>query len=114
VVILLLINVFLLVVGCFIDNIAAVIILTPILLPVVTKLGVDPIHFGIIITVNLAIGFITPPYGINLFVASAISGESIERISKQILPFVLAMTACLLLFTYVPDVSMWLVRLLRN
>ena len=114
VVILLLINIFLIIVGCFIDNIAAVIILTPILLPVVTKLGVDPIHFGIIITVNLAIGFITPPYGINLFVASAISGESIERISKQILPFVFAMTACLMLFTYVPDVSMWLVRLLRN
>lgn len=114
VVILLLINIFLLIVGCFVDNIAAVIILTPILLPVVTKLGINPIHFGIIITVNLAIGFITPPYGINLFVASAISGESIERISKQILPFVFAMVACLMLFTYVPDVSMWLVRLLRN
>ncbi len=113
-VIMLLINVFLLIVGCFIDNIAAVIILTPILLPVVTRLGMDPIQFGIIITVNLAIGFITPPYGINLFVASAISGESIEGISKQILPFVLAMLVCLMLFTYVPSVSLGLVELLRH
>jgi C4-dicarboxylate transporter DctM subunit len=110
----LLINVFLLIVGCFIDNIAAVIILTPILLPVVTRLGMDPIQFGIIITVNLAIGFITPPYGINLFVASAISGESIEGISKQILPFVFANVVCLMLFTYVPSVSLGLVELLRH
>jgi C4-dicarboxylate transporter DctM subunit len=114
IVILLMINVFLLVVGCFIDNIAAVIILTPILLPVVTRLGVDPIHFGIIITVNLAIGFITPPYGINLFVASAISGESIEGISRQILPFIFAMLVCLMFFTYVPSISMGLVELLRH
>ena len=110
---LLIINVFLLVLGCFVDNIAAVIILTPILLPVVEAIGVDPIHFGIIITVNLACGFITPPYGINLFVASAISGESIENISKEIIPPFLAMVACLLLFTYFPSISLGLVNLLR-
>jgi len=107
------INVFLLVLGCFVDNIPAVIILTPILLPVVRMIGIDTIHFGLIITVNLAIGFISPPYGINLFVASAISGESIESISKEIIPSFLAMVACLLLFTYVPALSMGLVRLLR-
>lgn len=112
-VILMLINVFLLIIGCFVDNIAAVVILTPILLPVVKALGVDPIHFGLIITVNLACGFISPPYGINLFVASAISGESIETISKAILPSFLTMVACLLLFTYFPILSLGLLKILR-
>ena len=112
-VILLTLNVFLLLLGCFIDNIAAVIILTPILLPVVTKLGIDPIHFGIVMTFNLAIGFVTPPYGINLFVASAISGEKIERISVAALPFIAAMIGCLLLFTFFPDLSLWLVRSMK-
>ena len=110
---LLIINVFLLILGCFVDNIAAVIILTPILLPVVKMIGIDPIHFGLIITVNLCCGFISPPYGINLFVASAISGESIENISKAIIPSFVAMVACLLLFTYFPIFSMGLLQLMR-
>ena len=112
-VILMAINVFLLVIGCFVDNIAAVVILTPILLPVVKSLGIDPIHFGLIITVNLACGFISPPYGINLFVASAISGESIESISKAIVPSFLAMIVCLMLFTYFPVLSLGLLSVLR-
>jgi C4-dicarboxylate transporter DctM subunit len=74
---------------------------------------VDPIHFGLIITVNLACGFISPPYGINLFVASAISGESIEKISAAVIPSFVAMAACLLLFTYFPSLSLGLLRLLR-
>ena len=110
---LLIINVFLLIIGCFVDNIAAVIILTPILLPVVTSIGIDPIHFGLIITVNLACGFISPPYGINLFVASAISGESIESISFAIIPSFLAMVACLMLFTYFPVITLGLLSILR-
>ncbi len=110
---LMIINVFLLIIGCFVDNIAAVIILTPILLPVVKMIGIDPIHFGLIITVNLACGFISPPYGINLFVASAISGESIENISREIIPAFVAMVGCLLLFTYFPIFSMGLLQLMR-
>lgn len=110
---LMIINVFLLIIGCFVDNIAAVIILTPILLPVVKMIGIDPIHFGLIITVNLACGFISPPYGINLFVASAISGESIESISREIIPAFVAMVGCLLLFTYFPIFSMGLLQLMR-
>jgi len=110
---LMIINVFLLVIGCFVDNIAAVIILTPILLPVVKMIGIDPIHFGLIITVNLACGFISPPYGINLFVASAISGESIESISREIIPAFVAMVGCLLLFTYFPVFSMGLLQIMR-
>ena len=110
---LMIINVFLLIIGCFVDNIAAVIILTPILLPVVKMIGIDPIHFGLIITVNLACGFISPPYGINLFVASAISGESIESISKEIIPAFVAMVGCLLLFTYFPVFSMGLLQIMK-
>ena len=110
---LMIINVFLLIIGCFVDNIAAVIILTPILLPVVKMIGIDPIHFGLIITVNLACGFISPPYGINLFVASAISGESIESISREIVPSFVAMVGCLMLFTYFPIFSMGLLQLMR-
>ena len=109
----LIINIFLLIIGCFVDNIAAVIILTPILLPVVKTIGIDPIHFGLIITVNLACGFISPPYGINLFVASAISGESIESISKSILPSFIAMVLCLMLFTYFPVFSLGLLNFIR-
>ena len=110
---LMIINLFLLIIGCFVDNIAAVIILTPILLPVVKMIGIDPIHFGLIITVNLACGFISPPYGINLFVASAISGESIEYISREIIPAFVAMVGCLLLFTYFPVFSMGLLQIMR-
>lgn len=110
---LLIINIFLLILGCFVDNIAAVIILTPLLLPVVRQVGVDPIHFGLIVTFNLAIGFITPPYGINLFVASTVSGESIESISKEILPFIAALVLCLMVFTYFPVFTMGLLNLVR-
>jgi len=107
------INIFLLILGCFVDNIPAVIILTPILLPIVKQLGVDPIHFGLFLTVNLAVGFVTPPYGINLFVATAISGESIETISKNLLYFIAAVILCVFLFTNIPGLSLWLVNILR-
>ncbi len=113
IVLLLIINVFLLAIGCFIDNIAAVVILTPLLLPIVSRIGIDPIHFGLIITFNLAIGFITPPYGINLFVASTVSGESIEKISWEILPFIVAMIGCLFLFTYFPVFTTGILGILR-
>lgn len=105
-VLLLIINIFLLVIGCFIDNIPAVIILTPILLPIVTQVGIDPIQFGMIITFALAIGFVTPPYGINLFVACSISKESVEKISVALLPFIAVMIVCLMLFTYFPILTM--------
>ena len=110
---LLIINIFLLILGCFVDNIAAVIILPPLLLPVVRQVGVDPIHFGLIVTFNLAIGFITPPYGINLFVASTVSGESIESISREILPFIVSLILCLMVFTYFPVFTMGLLKLIR-
>ena len=104
--ILLLINLLLLVIGMFMETISSIIIMTPILLPVATALGVDPIVFGVILTVNLAIGFCTPPLGVNLFVASGISKVSIEQLSKAILPFFLGMLALLMLITYVPAISL--------
>jgi C4-dicarboxylate transporter DctM subunit len=106
IIILLLINLLLLVIGMFMETISSIIIMTPILLPVATALGVDPIAFGVILTVNLAIGFCTPPLGVNLFVASGISGVSIERLSKAILPFFAGMLVLLMLITYVPAISL--------
>ncbi|PSL15383.1 TRAP transporter large permease [Shimia abyssi] len=108
IIILLLINLLLLVIGMFMETISSIIIMTPILLPVATAVGVDPIAFGVIITVNLAIGFCTPPLGVNLFVASGISGVSIEKLSKSILPFFFGMLILLFLITYVPAISLTL------
>jgi C4-dicarboxylate transporter DctM subunit len=112
-IILLLINAMLLVVGCFVDNISSMIVLTPIFLPVMTKIGVDPIHFGLFMTVALAIGFVTPPYGANLFVASAVSGEKMSDISRRVAPLVAVMVFDLLLFTFIPELSMGLVKYMR-
>ena len=106
IIILLLINLLLLVIGMFMETISSIIIMTPILLPVTVALGVDPIAFGVIMTVNLAIGFCTPPLGVNLFVASSISGVSIERLSRGILPFFVGMVILLMLITYVPAISL--------
>ena len=112
--ILLLINLFLLVIGTFIDNIPATIILAPIFMPVAAKLGVSPTQLGIIITMNLAIGFITPPYGINLFVASAVANVRMEEMIKPILLLICALLAVLMLVTYVPQTTMFLVELMKN
>ncbi|SER14710.1 TRAP transporter large permease [Piscibacillus halophilus] len=111
IILILLITALLLLVGCFMDTIAAIIILTPILLPIALNIGYDPIHFGIIMVVSLAIGFITPPLGVNLFVSSGISGLSIERISKAVIPFFLAMVFSVLMIVFIPEISMWLVSL---
>jgi C4-dicarboxylate transporter DctM subunit len=108
IIILLVINILLLVVGMFIDTISALVVLAPILLPIVTKVGVDPVHFGVILVANLAIGFITPPLGVNLFVASSVSKIPLERIIIGIIPFLLVMIFSLLVITYVPELSTWL------
>ncbi|MDD4842868.1 MAG: TRAP transporter large permease [Anaerotignum sp.] len=109
--ILMLINILLLIVGCFMDTTPAIMVLSPILLPVATSIGLNPIHFGIIMVVNLAIGFITPPLGINLFVASRVGAAPLETVTKGIIPFILVMIACLLLITYIAPISMLLPNL---
>lgn len=106
VLILMLINLLLLFVGMFMETLAAIIILVPILLPVVTAVGVDPVHFGIVIIVNLAIGMVTPPVGVNLFVGSRVGQVSLEKASAGAIPFIIAMLAILLLITYVPWFSL--------
>ncbi|VEF46852.1 C4-dicarboxylate transport system large permease [Bacillus freudenreichii] len=113
IIVLLLINLFLLVVGAFIDTIAAIVILTPILLPVAVQIGVDPIHFGVIMVVNLAIGFITPPVGVNLFVASAVGKVPFDTVAKGIVPLFITMLVALAIITYVPQLSMWLPNLMK-
>lgn len=104
--ILLLINVLLLIVGCFMETLCAIMILAPILFPVVTALGVDVTHFGIIMVVNLAIGFITPPLGVNLFVASRVGETTLDTVIKGIIPFLVMMIIVLLCITYIPAISM--------
>lgn len=108
IIILLLINCFLLWIGVFMEALAAIVILTPILLPLVIKLGVDPIHFGVIMVMNLAIGFITPPVGVNLFVASGIAKVGIGKVATAAWPFLIAMILVLMLVTYVPEISLFL------
>ncbi len=109
IVVLLIMNVFLLIVGMFMDNISSCTILAPILLPVATALGVNPVHFGILMTMNLAVGFITPPYGVNLFVGSSVARIPFERVVKWIWPLIGTILVVLLLTTYVPQLSLLLV-----
>ncbi len=111
VIILLIINLLLLLVGTFMDMTPAVLIFTPIFLPVVVKLGVSPIHFGIIMVLNLSIGLCTPPVGSVLFVGCAIARIPIVRVIRPLLPLFLAMLAALLLVTFLPQLSLWLPRL---
>ncbi|MHA7108832.1 TRAP transporter large permease [Sunxiuqinia elliptica] len=107
-IILLLINLILLFVGIFMDMTPAVLIFTPIFLPIVTAMGVDPIHFGIIMVLNLSVGLCTPPVGSVLFIGCSVSGLSIDKVIKPLIPMFLAMVVVLLLVTYLPELSLWL------
>jgi C4-dicarboxylate transporter DctM subunit len=110
---LVLINLMLLVVGTFLETNAAIIILAPIFYPVITQMGIDPIHFGIVMVINLAIGMITPPLGVNLFVACGITKLSIERVIKANWLYLFISLAALALLTYIPAISLWLPNLLQ-
>ncbi len=105
IILLLIVNVILLFVGMIMDTTPAIMILTPILLPAVTAFGVDPIHFGIIMVVNLAIGFVTPPIGVNLFVASSLSDVPVMEIAKKAIWMILLFFVALLILTFVPQLS---------
>ena len=108
IVILIVINLFLLFVGIFMDMTPAVLIFTPIFLPVVTSLGIDPVQFGIIMVLNLCIGLCTPPVGSVLFVGIGIAKTSIEKIIKPLAPLFIAMISSLLLITFFPQLTLWL------
>jgi len=100
------INVTLFLIGMFIETSAAILVLAPILVPVAVHFGIDPIHFGLIMVVNLALGMITPPFGVNLFAACTVARISLDRIIGDLIPFVLVILACLMIITYVPSVSL--------
>ena len=100
------VNAALFVIGMFIETSAAIIVLAPILVPVAIHFGVDPVHFGTIMVVNLALGMITPPFGVNLFAACTVAKISLDQIVKHLLPFVLVIIGCLMLITYIPSISL--------
>jgi len=107
-----LVIVFLLFVGMFMETLAAILILVPVLLPVMYMTGADPTHVGIVVICTLSIGFMTPPLGENLFVASGIGGEPVEKIIVKVLPFVFVSTIATFVIAYVPQISLWLPTLL--
>ena len=113
IVLLILINIMLLIVGCFMDQTPAILILAPILLPVAVSLGLDPVHFGLIMVANLAIGFITPPLGMALFVAARISNTKLEVVLKGIVPFIFLTIGTLTLITFIPQITMFLPNLMK-
>ncbi|RST85698.1 TRAP transporter large permease [Aquibium carbonis] len=112
VVFLLAVNVLLLIVGMFIETAAAILVLAPILAPIAVAYGVDPVHFGLIIVVNLAVGMITPPLGVNLFAACAVANIPVARIIPQLIWFVLTVLAALMVITYVPAITLWPVEMI--
>jgi tripartite ATP-independent transporter DctM subunit len=112
-VILMMLNVLLLILGCLLDMAPSILICTPILLPVVTNLDIDPVHFGMIMMLNLGIGLCHPPVGAILFVGCAVGEVTMEQVMRRIWPFYGVMFAVLMLVTYIPAISLWLPRLLR-
>jgi TRAP-type C4-dicarboxylate transport system, large permease component len=113
IVFLMLVNVLLLFIGTLINASAAVVILTPILLPVALTMGIDPMFFGVLMVVNLAIGCITPPVGLDLFIVASITGISIDKVTAKVMPYLLILLADLVLLTYVPSIITFLPNLLR-
>lgn len=111
-IIMLVITLFILIVGAFMDIGPAILIFTPILLPIVQKIGVDPVHFGILIVFNLAIGTITPPVGSGLYVGASVGQVKVEDVIKPLIPFYIAIIFVLMLITYIPELTLFLPRLL--
>tara|TARA_B100000686_G_scaffold260882_1_gene273733 strand:+ start:60 stop:482 length:423 start_codon:yes stop_codon:yes gene_type:complete len=107
-VILIIINLLLLFVGTFMDMTPAILIFTPIFLPIMKSLGVDPVHFGMIMVMNLCVGLCTPPVGSVLFIGVGVAKTTIQKVMKPLLPLYIAMAIILLLVTYLPQISLWL------
>jgi C4-dicarboxylate transporter DctM subunit len=111
-VILFLITIMLLIIGTFMDTIAALLIVVPIMFPVITQLGINPVHFGMIICVALAVGMITPPFGVCLFVASGVANIKLEAVTRKVVPFIIALVAVIFMVVYIEPISLFLPRLL--
>src|SRR5690606_30213690 len=102
------INAALFVIGMFIETSAAIIVLAPILVPVAAGFGIDPVHLGLVMVINLALGMVTPPFGVNLFAACTVAKISVDEIIGKLIPFVLVVLVCLMVITYVPQLSLLL------
>ena len=100
--------------GCFLDSASVILITTPIIYPVVKALGIDPIQFGVIMTLNLEIGLLTPPFGMNLFIVSGVAKIPPEEVGRGAMPFLIILLLGLVLVTYVPEVSLWLPKFMGN
>lgn len=109
---LLIINIMLVIVGMFMDIISATLILGPVFLPMLAPFGIDPMHFGLILTVNLAIGYCTPPMGVSLYITGAIANKDLVYVSKAVIPFILIQYAVLAIITYTPGITLWLPRVM--
>jgi tripartite ATP-independent transporter DctM subunit len=107
---LLLANLLMLFVGCFLETTAAILILVPILMPIVLKLGIDPVHFGLVMVLNLMIGLLHPPLGMVLFVLARVANLSVERTTVAIIPWLIPLLISLIAITYVPEITLWLPR----
>jgi len=108
------VNVLLLIVGCFMEPNSAILVLAPLFYPIVMKMNINPIHFGIVMIYNLELGMLTPPLGLNLFVASGMTGYPLGRVVKAVVPFIIAMFVMLIVYTYFPIFSTWLPDLLSG
>jgi TRAP-type C4-dicarboxylate transport system permease large subunit len=111
VVILLILNVILLVLGCFMEGIAIMLLTVPIFMPVLAKFGIDPVHFGVVMTLNLMIGLLTPPVGMVLYAVSTIAQVPVVRLAWELVPFMLILGVVLILITYIPGLVTWLPNL---
>jgi C4-dicarboxylate transporter DctM subunit len=111
---LLMVNILFLILGCFVDDVSAMLILAPLFLETLNQYGIDLVHFGIVMVLNIQIGMLTPPFGLNLFVAAGITKRPLTQVSRGVVPFLGIMLICLLLVTYIPWISLVLPKLLLN
>jgi tripartite ATP-independent transporter DctM subunit len=114
IVLLILLNIFLLVIGCFMETVVAILILTPMLMPVIAKVGIDPLHFGLVMVLNLMIGLLTPPFGVVLFVMAGVAHMPFERVVRATLPFIIPLLVVLVLITFFPPLVTWLPTLVMG
>jgi TRAP-type C4-dicarboxylate transport system permease large subunit len=111
---LIIINIFLLVIGCFMETVVAILIITPMLIPIIAKVGIDPLHFGLVMVLNLMIGLLTPPFGVVLFVMAGVSGLPFERVVRATAPFIIPLLLVLALITFFPPLVTWLPNLVMG
>jgi len=113
-VVLLIVNAILLMLGCFMEGIAIMLLTIPVFMPLVARVGVDPVHFGVMMTLNLMIGLLTPPVGMCLYAVSSISQVPLWPLARELWPYIVALTVCLILITYVPGLVLWVPNLIMG